>query len=215
MTVYWVLLLITAFIAYVFGSFDSIVLASNFVFRRSLMRLGKDNVWISNFRRIYGIRGAIKLFLVEAVKNLLPILIGGWLLGIKEHDIVGRAFAGFCLVLGRLYPVFYRFKGTHGIIAMVFAALCVDMSVGAAVAFMAGAVIWFLRYVSLGAIVGAFTLILASLLVLDDSLAMMLCIFIGVLVLFKHIPAATRLFAGKEARLSFEEDISYKFDQKF
>ena len=36
MIVYWILLLITAFIAYCMGSLDSVVLASNFVFRRDL-----------------------------------------------------------------------------------------------------------------------------------------------------------------------------------
>ena len=215
MTVYWILLLIIAFIAYVVGSLDSIILASNFVFRRSLLRLGQGNVWISNFRRIYGVKGAIKLLLVETVKNLLPLLIGGWLMGIKEQALVGRAFAGFCLVMGRLYPVTYGFKGTEGFIAMVFSALCVDVSVGAAVAAVGAAVMWFTRYVPLGTMAGAFALIMASLLVIDDRLAMVLCILIAVLVLFKHIPAAARLLSGKAERLSFKEDISYKFDQKF
>lgn len=90
MIVYWLLLLPTALVAYVFGSMDSLVLASNFVFRQNLRRLGQGNRWLSNFRRIYGIPGFIKLLLVEVVKDLLPILIGGWLLGIKGHADVGR-----------------------------------------------------------------------------------------------------------------------------
>ena len=81
MIVYWILLLITAFIAYCMGSLDSVVLASNFVFRRDLRKLGKGNIAFSNFRRIFGPKGFVKLLLVELVKDLLPILIGGWLLG--------------------------------------------------------------------------------------------------------------------------------------
>ena len=77
MTAYWILLLLTALIAYLFGSLRSVVIASNFVFHRSLLRLGKGNVWLSNFRRIYGLGGFIRLGLVELVKDLLPILIGG------------------------------------------------------------------------------------------------------------------------------------------
>ena len=215
MTAYWILLLITAALTYFVGSMKSMVIASNFVFRRSLSRLGTGNVWFSNFRRIYGVRGFIKLGLVELVKDLLPILIGGWLLGIKGHAVVGRAFAGFCLVLAGLYPMFYDFKGGHAAIYMVIAALSVDTSVGiATAAFVAGGT-WFTKYESLGAVLGALVLIAAAVLVVDDRAAMLLCVLTGALVLFKHIPAIFRLIRGKEQKFSLEEDISYKFDEKF
>jgi len=215
MILYWVLLLITAFIAYIMGSLDTMVLASNFVFRRSLRRLGKGNVWISNFRRVFGIGGFIKLLLVEVVKDLLPILIGGWLLGIKDHALAGRAFAGFCVVLGRLYPVFYRFKGSHASICLIITALSVEFSVGVATALFVIGASFVSRYLSMGAIIGSFAFILVPVLVLDDNLVILLCVFTSVLILFKHIPAIARILNGREEKLSFEEDISYKFDQKF
>ena len=77
MTVYILLLLITAVIAYFIGSMRTMVLASNFVFRKNLLRLGTGNSLISNFRRIYGWKGVIKVLLVELVRDILPILIGG------------------------------------------------------------------------------------------------------------------------------------------
>ena len=52
MIVYWLLLLPTALVAYIFGSMDTMVLASNFVFRQNLRRLGQGNRWLSNFRRL-------------------------------------------------------------------------------------------------------------------------------------------------------------------
>ena len=82
MTVYILLLIPTAFFAYMFGGLDTMVLASNFVFRRGLWKLGRGNVWLSNFRRIYGVGGFVKLLLVELVKDLIPIFIGGILLGL-------------------------------------------------------------------------------------------------------------------------------------
>ena len=215
MTAYWILLLITAFVAYVIGSMKSMVIASNFVFRRSLSRLGTGNVWFSNFRRIYGVPGFIKLGLVEVLKDLLPLLIGGWLLGIKDHAIVGRAFAGFCMVLGGLYPVFYDFKGGHATVYMIIAALSVDTSLGVATGAITAAVTWFSKYESLGTIAGALVMIAAGILVVDDRTAMLLCVGIAVLVLFKHIPAMIRLLGGREQKFSLEEDISYKFDEKF
>ena len=105
MIVYWLLLLVTAFFAYLFGSMDTMVLASNFVFHRNLRRLGDTKTWLSNFKRLYGPAGFLKLLAVELVKDLIPILIGSLLLGVKGHADAGRAFAGFVLVLGRLWKL--------------------------------------------------------------------------------------------------------------
>ncbi len=213
--VYWLLLLPTALIAYVMGSLDTIVLASNFVFRRSLRRLGRGNVWLSNFRRVYGVGGFIKLLLVEAVRDVLPILIGGLLLGIKEHADVGRAFAGLCLVLGRLYPVYYGFSGSHATLCLVTAGFFIDTSVGVAALVMAAGALWLTKYLSLSAVIAAVTCAVVSVMVLDDTLIMKLAIITAALVLIKHIPALIRVFSGREEKLSFEEDITYKLDDRF
>lgn len=215
MTVYWVLLLITAFLAYLIGSLRSTVIAANFIFHRSFARMGHGGAWLFNFRRLYGVKGFIKLALVEIVKDLLPILVGGWLLGIKDHALVGRAFAGFCLVMGGLYPVFYGFRGGHGAIYLVMAALCVDLSLGIAAGAVMAAVTWFSRYVSLGTVAGALTYIGAAVLVLDDRLTILLCVFTALLVILKHIPAMLRLAVGREEKFVLKEDITYKFDEQF
>ena len=215
MIVYWLLLLPTALVAYVFGSIDSLVLASNFVFRQNLRRLGQGNRWLSNFRRLYGIPGFIKLALVEVVKDLLPILIGGWLLGIKVHTDVGRAFACFCLVLGRLYPVFYDFKGSHAGIALVVGAFTLSSSVGGAALVVLALVTWFGRYLSLGAVAAAAVTMMVSVLVVDGDLVLRLLVFSAGLILFKHIPALIRIVQGREFRFSLEEDITYKLDERF
>lgn len=215
MIVYWLLLLLTAFVAYLFGSMDTLVLSSNFVFHQNLRRLGTGNQWLSNFRRIYGIPGFVKLLLVEIIKDLLPILIGGWLLGIKEHADVGRAFALFCLVLGRLYPVFYGFKGSHASLALIVGAFALNSSAGGAALVVMAAVTWFSRYLSLGAVLEAVIMIMVSVLLVDDPLIMRLLIFSAGLVLFKHIPALIRIAQGREYRFSLEEDITYKLDERF
>ena len=100
MILYWFLLLLIAVVAYGIGSMSTMVIASNFVFRTSLSSLGRGDIWLSNFRRIYGVWGMIRLLLTELIKDALPILFGALLLGFKGHADVGRAFAGFCLVLG-------------------------------------------------------------------------------------------------------------------
>ena len=213
MSIYWLLLGLTAIVAYLFGSMDTMVLASNFVFHRNLRRLGDHTRFISNFRRLFGIGGFFKLLAVELVKDLVPILVGSLLLGIRGHADVGRAFAGFVLVLGRLFPVFYGFRGSHASVAMIVAAFMAGNSVGAAAMIVTAGVIALTRYLSLGTAAGGVVYMMVSVLAVDDSLLLRLALMTAGLVLLRHIPAMIRLVRRTEPRLSLKEDITYKLDE--
>jgi len=147
------------------------------------------------------------------VKDAVPILAGSLLLGIRGHADAGRAFAGFVLVLGRLYPALYGFRGSHASVAMIVAALTAGTSVGAAAAVVTAAVIGLSRYLSLGTVAGALVYMMVAVLAVDDALLLRLALMTAGLVLLKHIPAMIRLVRGAEPRLSLKEDITYKLDE--
>ena len=211
--IYTVLLIIIAVIAYGIGSMSSVVIASNYVFHVNLRRLGTGSSALSNFRRIYGAKGLVKLLLVELVRDILPILIGGLLMGIKGQAAVGRAFAGFCLTLGRLYPIYYDFKGSHASICLIVSAFAADISLGAAVLIVTAIATLTTKYLSLGAVIGALSYIVLGILLVDDSLILRLAIFTSALVIFKHLPALARVLNRTEPRLDFSNDITYKLDE--
>ena len=213
MILYWILLILTAFVAYLFGSLDTMVLASNFVFRRNLKRIGNEVTWLSNFRRVYGIGGFVRLLVIELIKDIIPVLLGGLLLSIKGHPEVGRAFAGFCLVLGRTFPAIYVFRGGCAALALVVAGCAGGMSVGLAAGVVMAGVIFVSRYVTLGVFAGALTAVAVSVLMVDDALVMRLVMFSAALVVVKCLPALIRVLKKKEPRLSFKEDITYKLDE--
>lgn len=215
MIVYGILLLITAAVAYAFGCLNTLVLSSNFLFRYNLNRLGRGNDWLSNFRRVYGIKGALELLLVEAVKDVIPIVIGGLLLGIKGHADVGRAFAGFCLVMGRLWPAFYGLRGTAGIMPLLFTCIFADASLGIAVAVVFVGALAVIRYMPLAAGIAALAAAVAPLLIVENKIVIYLLAFSGGAVLVKHIRGVGRVIKGKEEKISFREDLSYKFESKF
>ena len=215
MIAYWILLLITAFFAYTIGSISTMRLASAFVFRQNLRRLGTGDVWLSNFRRIHGPLGFAKLLLVELVKDLLPLLIGALLIGFRGRADIGIAFAGYCLMLGRLWPVFNRFRGCHGCIALILCGLLIEPSVGVTAAAGVIAGIWIFKTLSMGAVVGALAMAAVAVMVVEKQLILILTALICLLVLLHHIPAMRRMLRGTEEKLSRKEDISYKFDEKF
>lgn len=216
MMVYWLLLLPTALISYLLGSMSTLVLASNFVFRYNLRRLGKGNDWLTNFRRVYGLKGALALLLIEAIKDILPIIIGGVLLGLKGHAEVGRAFAGFCVVMGRLWPVYYRLQGSHAIMPLIVTALFADRSLGIVLVIVVIAVLAVTKYISLSAIASALVVMAASFLILEDRLCIWLLLFTGLAVLVRHLTAVKRITDGTEMKIDLGKiDLTYKFDNKF
>ncbi|MDO4982977.1 MAG: glycerol-3-phosphate acyltransferase [Eubacteriales bacterium] len=215
MILYWALLLIIAMLSYGIGSISTTVLASNYVFRTRLSRLGRGNVWFSNFRRVYGLKGFLKLLIVELVKDVIPILLGGLILNFKGHADVGFIFAGVCMLLGRLYPLFSDFHGCHATVAMALVAGFAAPSAGIAAAVVGLLVTVILRYLSLGAVTAALTAAAVALLTVDDVLIRNLIFVCAGLELFRHIPSLFRILAKREERLSYEEDLSYKLDEDF
>ena len=212
---YWLFSILVAVIAYLFGSLNTMLIASRLVFRSNLRRLGRGSAWLSNFSRVYGIKGFVKLAAVEFVKDAIPVILGGILFSSGGNAEVGRALAAFCLVLGRMYPSMYGFRGGYATAAIGIGAMFVSVSLGAAVLLAAALVSWLTRYLSLGTLVEAIVLAIVGVLVVDSDLAVKLCFFTAALTVVHMIPAISRITAGKEPRLNFEKDISYKFDEKF
>lgn len=212
---YWIFSILTAVIAYFFGSLSTQLIASRLIFRRNLRKLGRGERFLPNFKRVYGVKGFAELALVEFVKDAIPVLIGGLLFSGGDNAVVGRALAAFCVVLGRMYPLMYDFRGSFASAAIAFCTMFVSFSAGLAVLVATLAVSWATRYLALGTLAGGIALVVAGILAVENGLAMRLCIFIGILVFIRIIPSIARISAKKEPRLSFREDISYKFDEKF
>ena len=212
---YWIFSIVTALIAYFFGSLSTMLIASRLVFRTNLRRLGRGSSWVSNFSRVYGVMGFVKLAAVELVKDAVPVILGGMLFRSGGNADVGRTLAVFCLVLGRMYPSMYGFRGGYATAAIGIGMLFVSFSVGAAVLFISAIVTWATRYLSIGTLAGAVVLAVAGVLVLDSPIAVRLCFFIAALTVVRMIPSIRRIASGKEEKLILSKDISYKFDEKF
>ena len=212
---YYFLLILTAILAYGIGSLSSLTISSMYVFKKNLRKLGKGNVWLSNFRRLYGIGGLLLLLLVEVIRDCIPIFIGGLLLLGKEHPDVGRAFAGFCLVMGRLFPVFYDLKGSHATICLIVMAFFIDPSVGAVTAVAAVGFLFLTKYFSVATVAAAVIATVTTILTVENGklIIIIMAVTAGAIIV-KHIPSLRRVLNGQETRLSLENDLSYKFDEK-
>lgn len=209
------LLSITAIICYASGCVDTPELCCRWFLHKNLRAYGKGQ---SRFQVLYqeeGIPGLLKVYLLDVVKIFLTVLIGGWLLGIRDHAVTGKLFALFCLEMGRMYPLNRRCVGSLGIKELLIGMLAADSITGilTILFFVAGA--YFTRYLSLAGLIAALGAILGALVFIKAPMALPLTLIIFVLMCFRHLNHLVHIIQHKEPQLSRKTDLSYKFDENF
>jgi len=219
---FFLLMLITAVPAYVLGSVNGAIITSKILYRKDIRNYGSGNPGLTNFYRTFGLGGFILVVLIDVIKTIAPVLLGGWLFAnFTNTDMMltevgplyrfidlayfGQVLAGFFVMLGHCYPLFYHFKGGKGITAIGCIVIIVDwrlalISWGVFVLITA-----ITRYVSLGAILGSVAFSLSMYLFNVGGIAehtiVIMCV---ILVIIRHVPNIKRLFKGEESKLNLK-----------
>ena len=96
---------------YLLGNFNSAIIFSWLIYRKDVREYGSKNAGTTNAFRTFG-KGAGALVLVfDALKGIAAILLAKCLLPGQE---LWAAVAGFCVTLGHIFPVVFKFKGGKG-----------------------------------------------------------------------------------------------------
>jgi glycerol-3-phosphate acyltransferase PlsY len=196
------LLILTAIIAYVIGNFGSGMLLSGFIFKKHGAKYMSGNVSLREFYGDFGMPGAVMLVLLDVIRAAAAVVIGGLLMSIVDEMLIGRLFAGFCLLLGNAFPVLQMFKGGKGLVCAATTAFLIDWRIGLCCCVAYIVVIIFTRYEALGAVVGA---ILAPVFmwVFDfTGLEGVVALLGALLIVMKYAENLVRLVGGTEPKLN-------------
>ncbi|MDR2568778.1 MAG: glycerol-3-phosphate 1-O-acyltransferase PlsY [Oscillospiraceae bacterium] len=217
------LIIATALPSYLLGSVNGAIIMSKLFYRKDIRDYGSGNPGLTNFFRVFGKGGVILVVFIDVIKTITPVILGGWLFAhftdmyISEvwgiwpfnrffnEAFFGQAVAGFFVMLGHCYPVFHKFKGGKGVMAIGAIVIVIDWRL-ALISWGVFIIITLLtRYVSLGAMLGSTAFPLSMLLLDIGGIAELNIIILCVLlVVFRHSPNIKRLVKGEESKLKFK-----------
>ena len=202
---FFLLLLAAAIPAYVLGSINGAIITSKVLYRKDIRKYGSGNPGLTNFYRVFGKGGALLVVAIDVLKTMAPVLLGGWLFGhFFEMVLFGRVATGLLVVLGHCFPLFYRFQGGKGVMAVGTILIIVDWRVaiiswGVFIIITAAT-----RYVSLGAVLGVLAYPVSQyLLGLGGHKEMIPSVICAALLIARHHANIRRLIRKEESKFSF------------
>ena len=196
-------LILTAIISYFLGSINGAIIAGRFVFHKDVRSYGSGNAGLTNYYRNFGTPGIVLLVLIDVLKAVAAVLIGGALLKLSNAREVGMLFAGFCTILGHMFPAYYQFRGGKGVLAGITMAFLVDWRAGLCCLLTFLILVLFTRFVSLGSIVGSALFPVYLWIFGHDKLCIILGLLCALLIVIKHAENIVRLIGGTERRIEF------------
>lgn len=199
--------IVTALQAYLLGGINGSIITSKYIYRRDIREQGSGNPGLTNFLRVFGKKGVLLVILIDVIKTVAPVLLGGYIFGRQDLSMMsGRIFAGFCAMLGNAFPIYYGFKGGKAVLATGVLLFAIDWRVSLIGWGIFAVVLLCSKYVSLGAITGVwgFPIALALFRVgtVRDLITAILC---ATLLVFRHRENIKRLLRGEESKLSLRK----------
>lgn len=191
--------IIVAIVSYLFGSLNFSIIVSKYANGSDIRGFGSGNAGITNYIRSFGAKSALGVLLGDVLKCVVPVLLAGWMVG-----FMGKLIAGIAVILGHMFPIFFRFKGGKGVLTTAALILVLDWRIFLiCISFFIGIVL-VTKYVSLGSVCAVAALPICTWLFYGAHLQFIVATsVIAALVIFMHRANIKRLIEGTESKFKF------------
>ena len=129
---YVLLVILCSLAAYLIGSCNSSIIVVRMWKKEDIRNFGSKNAGLTNTLRCFGKGPALLTLLSDLLKGSLTILIiriiVSWC-GYENDTMTVGYIAGFMVMLGHIFPVYYGFKGGKGVLVGVSVFLVIDWRV--------------------------------------------------------------------------------------
>jgi acyl phosphate:glycerol-3-phosphate acyltransferase len=188
-------------IGYLLGSINPAIVITRIVKKTDIRQLGSGNAGMTNVLRSVGKIPAAITFIFDTGKGVLAVLISKWIFESFSMDPILAAYiAGFCALLGHVFPLYYKFKGGKGVLVSAGTILAIDWRIFLAVFLVFIIFVAFTRIISISSIVSAALLPIATYFLNTDFriIYTLLSLPFMALVIFMHRANIKRLINGTE-----------------
>ena len=198
-----------AIVAYVIGSINFAVIFSRKFAGFDVREKGSKNAGTTNVLRTVGKKVAALTLLCDILKGVAAILVA--LLAQVMWDgfdiTVLKYIAGFMVILGHTFPIFFEFRGGKGVATAIGVLLMLNWKIGLICLVFGILIIAVSKMVSLGSISAAVLFPVLTIFIEENvGLAGIVGSFlIAALVVFNHRANIRRLKQGKENKISFKK----------
>ena len=205
------ILILVAVLSYGLGALNGSMLLSRFVFHKDLRKYGSGNAGYTNFVRVFGSKWGPAVIAVDILKSAIAVMAGGLLMLTVNREgayvSVGKLFAGFCLVLGQIYPVQYRFRGGKGVVCCMTALWLTDWRMGILATGVFVIVVAFSQYVSLAGMCACLTGAVAAWIVIPGeelkSVCGTLALLTALIIIWRHRGNIFRIIERREPKVKW------------
>jgi glycerol-3-phosphate acyltransferase PlsY len=190
--------------AYLIGSLNGSLLTSRFLLRDDIRKHGSGNAGATNVLRTYGVKWTVIVLLWDVGRGVLAMWLGLWLLP-GGH---GGLLAGFFIIIGHVFPVYFGFRGGKGVITACVMMFVLDWQIASIALGLFILIILITRLVSLGSICAVFTLPFLGFLLAREWPAIGMYAAVAVLIIFLHRGNIKRLMNRTERKFSYKKSTS-------
>ena len=214
--------LLCMIIPYLLGSLNFGVMISRRRYGDDVRTHGSGNAGATNMLRTYGWKAGVLTMAGDMLKAVIAVGLGYLIVGVNAQvtegdltyrmvDQFGAAIAGLFVMLGHMFPIFFKFKGGKGVSTAGMVIFMISPIAGVICLAVFLIVVLGTRYVSLGSVMGLvlYPIVLNAFSHAYDpprnSTACMISVLMACLVVFMHRENLKRLAAGKESKISFKK----------
>ena len=198
-----------AIVAYVIGSINFAVIFSRKFAGFDVREKGSKNAGTTNVLRTVGKKVALLTLVCDILKGVAAILVAIFAKNMWSGFDVNtlKYIAGFMVILGHTYPIFFEFRGGKGVATAIGVLLMLDWKIGLICLVFGLVIIAITRMVSLGSIFAAILFPILTIFIHEGGtvIGTIISFLIAALIVFNHRSNIKRIKEGKENKLSFKK----------
>lgn len=199
------MLVLAGIIAYLIGSISTSIIVAKIMGGIDIRNHGSGNAGTTNTLRTLGKKAALFVLLGDFFKGIIAVLCAGVIANISGGDaLLYECVAGFMVVMGHNYPVYFGFKGGKGVLTSFSVVLILDWRIALLLLLCEAVVIAIWKMVSLGSCLSAVLFMILSLIMRRaDIYFVVLSFVLSIILIYRHRTNISRIIKGEESKLKF------------